>query len=135
MFQSMGPPPSPRFGHTLTVIQNKIYVFGGESVGTKNEDSSHVFILDCCKYIKKKTLSFLFVTLLCCIAKIKYPPEPGLSESEISNIDRVSNSTTATSTSINTSAKTELMRSSIETAEKVNSTLKPPMIPVANILL
>jgi hypothetical protein len=53
MFQSMGPPPSPRFGLTLTVIQQKIYVFGGESVGTKNEDSAHVFILDCCKCIKK----------------------------------------------------------------------------------
>lgn len=53
MFQNMGTPPSPRYGSTLTVIQNKIYVFGGECLTGKTDDSSHVYILDCCKYKKK----------------------------------------------------------------------------------
>ncbi|KAI8067639.1 uncharacterized protein B0P05DRAFT_620692 [Gilbertella persicaria] len=61
MFQSMGIPPSPRFGLTLTAIQKKIYVFGGESIG-KADDSLSLFVLDC--------------------TKIKYPPEPEPSESE-----------------------------------------------------
>lgn len=45
----MGTPPSPRYGLTLTVVQNKIYVFGGESISGKTDDGSHVYILDCCK--------------------------------------------------------------------------------------
>jgi hypothetical protein len=115
----MGPPPSPRFGLSLTVIQNKIYVFGGDSVGTKNEDSAHMFILDCCKvHTQKRRLYDLFVTFLFCVAKIKYPPEPETSESETSNIDRVRNSTTTTSTSNSNVTKTELLHSSIETAEQ-----------------
>ncbi|GAA5800821.1 hypothetical protein HPULCUR_006260 [Helicostylum pulchrum] len=66
MFQNMGTPPSPRYGSTLTVIQNKIYVFGGECLTGKTDDSSHVYILDC--------------------SKIKYKSE---SEDESSNVDRV----------------------------------------------
>ncbi|KAK4508865.1 uncharacterized protein ATC70_013488 [Mucor velutinosus] len=73
MFQSMGAPPSPRYGLSMTVIHNKIYVFGGDSVTGKTDDSAHVYTLDC--------------------SKIKYPPEPEASESENSNADRVQTST------------------------------------------
>ncbi|KAI8088133.1 hypothetical protein BDF21DRAFT_412536 [Thamnidium elegans] len=66
MFQNMGTPPSPRYGSTLTVVQNKIYVFGGECLTGKTDDSSHVYILDC--------------------SKIKYKSE---SEDESSNVNRV----------------------------------------------
>ncbi|KAF1801005.1 hypothetical protein FB192DRAFT_1328584 [Mucor lusitanicus] len=62
MFQSMGAPPSPRYGLSMTVIHNKIYVFGGDSVTGKTDDSAYVYTLDC--------------------SKIKYPPEPEASESE-----------------------------------------------------
>jgi N-acetylneuraminic acid mutarotase len=76
MFQNMGAPPSPRFGSTLTVIQSKIYVFGGESVSGKTEDSSHVYILDCCKVFYFLNLNvldqhiFTFLFLLCSQNKI-----------------------------------------------------------------
>ncbi|CAO3640182.1 unnamed protein product [Mucor fragilis] len=73
MFQSMGAPPSPRYGLSMTVIHNKIYVFGGDSVTGKTDDSAYVYTLDC--------------------SKIKYPPEPEASESENSNADRVQTST------------------------------------------
>lgn len=49
MFQSMGVPPSPRYGFTMSVIQNKIYVFGGDSMGGRVDDINQIFILDCCK--------------------------------------------------------------------------------------
>ncbi|KAI7904461.1 uncharacterized protein BX663DRAFT_505114 [Cokeromyces recurvatus] len=49
MFQGMGSPPSPRYGLSLTVIQNKIYVFGGDSINGKSDDSNYVYILDCSK--------------------------------------------------------------------------------------
>ncbi|KAI8970301.1 hypothetical protein BDF20DRAFT_838671 [Mycotypha africana] len=62
MFQSMGIPPSPRYGHTLTVFKNKLYVFGGDTDSEKNEDSTHVFTLDC--------------------AKIRYPPEPAVAKND-----------------------------------------------------
>ncbi|KAI8375222.1 hypothetical protein BD560DRAFT_393085 [Blakeslea trispora] len=55
MFRGMGQAPSPRYGHTLTVIRHCIYVFGGESPQGKSDDSTCLFILDC--------------------SKIKYPPE------------------------------------------------------------
>lgn len=97
MFQNMGAPPSPRFGATLTVIQNKIYVFGGESVSGKTEDTSYVYILDCGKcfflffnlYTSRKTCLYC----VHCVAKIKYPPEPEPSESETSNLDRATSAT------------------------------------------
>ncbi|GAN06947.1 conserved hypothetical protein [Mucor ambiguus] len=73
MFQSMGAPPSPRYGLSMTVIHNKIYVFGGDSVTGKTDDSAYVYTLDC--------------------SKIKYPPEPEASESENSNVDRAQTST------------------------------------------
>ncbi|KAL9552523.1 hypothetical protein MBANPS3_003736 [Mucor bainieri] len=69
----MGAPPSPRYGLSMTVIHNKIYVFGGDSVTGKTDDSAYVYTLDC--------------------SKIKYPPEPEASESENSNADRVQTST------------------------------------------
>lgn len=50
MFQSMGPPPSPRYGLSMTVIHNKIYVYGGDSVTGKTDDSAYVYTLDCCRF-------------------------------------------------------------------------------------
>ncbi|KAG1468788.1 hypothetical protein G6F56_003634 [Rhizopus delemar] len=54
-FQNMGAPPSARYATSLTLCQNKLYVYGGDSVYGKMEDGSYVYILDC--------------------SKIKYPPE------------------------------------------------------------
>lgn len=64
-FENMGTPPSPRYGSTLTVVQNKIYVFGGESIRGRPEDGSHIYILDCCKILKRPTfgLSYLLSSL------------------------------------------------------------------------
>ncbi|KAI8971129.1 hypothetical protein BDB01DRAFT_730974 [Pilobolus umbonatus] len=49
MLTNIGLPPSPRYGLTLTAIDKKLYLFGGESKTGKAEDASYVFILDCCK--------------------------------------------------------------------------------------
>lgn len=49
-FENMGQPPTPRYGATLTLVENKIYVFGGESLTGKSDDSTQVYILDCCKF-------------------------------------------------------------------------------------
>lgn len=50
MFQNMGSPPSPRYGHSLSVSGSKVYVVGGESVTGKTEDTAYVYILDCSKF-------------------------------------------------------------------------------------
>lgn len=92
MFQSMGAPPSPRYGLSMTVIHNKIYVFGGDSVTGKTDDSAYVYTLDCCKWVCKK-VGLNVIIYIYDIAKIKYPPEPEASESENSNADRVQTST------------------------------------------
>jgi hypothetical protein len=54
MFQSMGSPPSPRYGLSMTVIHNKIYVYGGDSVTGKTDDSAYVYTLDCCRFYSIK---------------------------------------------------------------------------------
>ncbi|KAG2172746.1 hypothetical protein INT43_000093 [Umbelopsis isabellina] len=54
MFQNMGPAPTPRYGHSLTAIKEKIYVFGG-LLPPKAEDPSLVHVLD--------------------TSRIKYPPD------------------------------------------------------------
>jgi len=57
MFQKMGPAPSPRFCHTMTAAQNKIYVFGGESANSPKPDEEGIMhILDTSK-IKYPSLS------------------------------------------------------------------------------
>lgn len=57
MFQNMGPAPSPRYGHSLTAIKDKIFVFGG-LLSPKAEDSNAVHVLD--------------------TSRIKYPPDAGV---------------------------------------------------------
>ena len=94
MFQSMGPPPSPRYGLSMTVIHNKIYVYGGDSVTGKTDDSAYVYTLDC--------------------SKIKYPPEPEASESESSNIDRVITSTVSSGNLNANKSQNQIMETSIE---------------------
>ncbi|KAG1047224.1 hypothetical protein G6F43_010318 [Rhizopus delemar] len=61
-FQNMGSPPSPRHGASLTLIQNRMFVYGGDSANGKMDDGSFVYILDC--------------------SKIKYPPENEILENE-----------------------------------------------------
>ncbi|KAG2173686.1 hypothetical protein INT43_005106 [Umbelopsis isabellina] len=47
MFQNMGPSPSPRAGHTMTAVKDKVLVLGGEPAnGIKSEDASMIYILD-----------------------------------------------------------------------------------------
>ncbi|KAI5812842.1 hypothetical protein BZA77DRAFT_133551 [Pyronema omphalodes] len=50
-FQNMGPSPSPRSGHTMTTVNNKIIVLGGEpSVPSKSqEELQMVYVLDTAK--------------------------------------------------------------------------------------
>ncbi|CEI92921.1 hypothetical protein RMCBS344292_07168 [Rhizopus microsporus] len=67
-FQNMGSPPSARYGATLTLNQNKIFVFGGDSLYGKVDDGSYVYILDC--------------------SKIKYPPEEVLEDERKTPIPR-----------------------------------------------
>lgn len=45
----MGSPPSPRHGASLTLIQNRMFVYGGNLANGKVDDGSFVYILDCCK--------------------------------------------------------------------------------------
>ncbi|CAG8720703.1 3983_t:CDS:2, partial [Scutellospora calospora] len=55
MFQKMGPTPNPRFHLTMTASQEKVMVFGGESIqGAKPDEDGLIHILD--------------------TSKIKYPP-------------------------------------------------------------
>jgi len=50
MFQNMGPAPTPRSGHTMTALKDKVYVLGGEPTnGMKSEDATMVYILDTSK--------------------------------------------------------------------------------------
>jgi Kelch motif len=49
MFQNMGPAPSPRYGHSLTAIQDKIFVIGG-LLPPKAEDPNLVHVLDTSEY-------------------------------------------------------------------------------------
>lgn len=49
MFQNMGPAPTPRYGHSLTAIKERIYVLGG-LLPPKAEDPSLVHVLDTCKH-------------------------------------------------------------------------------------
>jgi hypothetical protein len=51
MFQNMGPAPTPRSGHTMTALKDKVYVLGGEPAnGMKSEDATMVYILDTSKF-------------------------------------------------------------------------------------
>ncbi|CAO3563734.1 unnamed protein product [Mortierella alpina] len=46
LFQNMGPVASPRSGHTMCTIKDRIYVLGGESEQTKQEDSAQIYYLE-----------------------------------------------------------------------------------------
>ncbi|KAI8977696.1 hypothetical protein BDF20DRAFT_581865 [Mycotypha africana] len=48
-FQNMGPSPSPRFGLTMTSVNNRLFVIGGDNENAKMEDASLIYILDCLK--------------------------------------------------------------------------------------
>ncbi|KAI8642164.1 hypothetical protein BD408DRAFT_387626 [Parasitella parasitica] len=103
MFQGMGTPPSPRYGLSMTVIGSKIYVFGGESVAGKTDDSACVYALDC--------------------SKIKFPPEPETSEGENNKVDPAMTSTIRNS---NNSNATKSQNQTTET--KVVQNLELPQV-------
>ncbi|KAF9181997.1 Negative regulator of mitotic exit [Haplosporangium sp. Z 767] len=46
LFQSIGPVPGPRSGHTMVTIKDKIFVLGGESEQTRMEDAALVYYLE-----------------------------------------------------------------------------------------
>ncbi|PKC64038.1 hypothetical protein RhiirA1_537349 [Rhizophagus irregularis] len=48
-FPNLGPSPSPRFGLTMTLSQDKVYIFGGESFHTRPDEDGTIHILDTSK--------------------------------------------------------------------------------------
>ncbi|KAF9416851.1 Negative regulator of mitotic exit [Podila epigama] len=46
LFQNVGPVASPRSGHTMCTIKDRIFVLGGESEHTKTEDSALIYYLE-----------------------------------------------------------------------------------------
>ncbi|CEP12984.1 hypothetical protein [Parasitella parasitica] len=103
MFQGMGTPPSPRYGLSMTVIGSKIYIFGGDSIAGKTDDSAYVYTLDC--------------------SKIKYPPESEASESKNSNVDR------AMTTAIRDSSNSNATKSQHQMTEtRVEQDLELPQV-------
>ncbi|CAB4419759.1 unnamed protein product [Rhizophagus irregularis] len=53
-FPNLGPSPSPRFGLTMTLSQDKVYIFGGESFHTRPDEDGTIHILDTCKFYNSK---------------------------------------------------------------------------------
>ncbi|KAG0076800.1 Negative regulator of mitotic exit [Linnemannia elongata] len=49
LFQNVGPVASPRSGHTMCAIKDRIFVLGGESEHTKQEDSALIHVLELSK--------------------------------------------------------------------------------------
>ncbi|KAF9193461.1 Negative regulator of mitotic exit [Haplosporangium sp. Z 767] len=49
LFQNVGPVASPRSGHTMCTIKDRIFVLGGESEQTKLEDSALIYYLETTK--------------------------------------------------------------------------------------
>ncbi|KAF9581632.1 Negative regulator of mitotic exit, partial [Lunasporangiospora selenospora] len=49
LFQNIGPVASPRSGHTMCTIKDRIFVLGGESEQTKLEDSALIYFLETSK--------------------------------------------------------------------------------------
>ncbi|POG61098.1 hypothetical protein GLOIN_2v1706619 [Rhizophagus irregularis DAOM 181602=DAOM 197198] len=48
-FPNLGPSPSPRFGLTMTLSQDKVYIFGGDSFHTRPDEDGTIHILDTSK--------------------------------------------------------------------------------------
>ncbi|KAF9930433.1 Negative regulator of mitotic exit [Linnemannia zychae] len=46
LFQNVGPAPSPRSGHTMCTVKDKIFIIGGESQQSNMEDPAYIFNLD-----------------------------------------------------------------------------------------
>ncbi|KAF9957789.1 Negative regulator of mitotic exit [Mortierella alpina] len=60
LFQNVGPAPSPRSGHTMCTVKDKIFILGGESEQNRMEDSAQIYFVE--------------------IPKIRFPdsaPQPG----------------------------------------------------------
>ncbi|KAK3807119.1 MAG: hypothetical protein JOS17DRAFT_692295, partial [Linnemannia elongata] len=49
LFQNVGPVASPRSGHTMCTIKDRIFVLGGESEQTMQEDSALIHVLELSK--------------------------------------------------------------------------------------
>ncbi|KAG0362603.1 Negative regulator of mitotic exit [Podila minutissima] len=49
LFQNVGPAASPRSGHTMCTIKDKIFILGGESEMNKTEDSAQIYYLELSK--------------------------------------------------------------------------------------
>ncbi|KAF9317457.1 Negative regulator of mitotic exit [Podila horticola] len=49
LFQNVGPAASPRSGHTMCTIKDKIFILGGESEMNKTEDSAQIYCLELSK--------------------------------------------------------------------------------------
>ncbi|KAF9025835.1 Negative regulator of mitotic exit [Haplosporangium bisporale] len=49
LFQNVGPAASPRSGHTMCTIKDKIFILGGESELNQTEDSAQIYCLELSK--------------------------------------------------------------------------------------
>jgi hypothetical protein len=50
LFQNVGPVASARSGHAMCTIRDRIFVLGGESEQTKQEDSALIYYLETCMW-------------------------------------------------------------------------------------
>ncbi|KAF9132303.1 Negative regulator of mitotic exit [Mortierella sp. 14UC] len=46
LFQNVGPAPSPRSGHTMCAVKDKIFIIGGESEQSNMEDPAYIYYLE-----------------------------------------------------------------------------------------
>lgn len=61
LFQNVGPAASPRSGHTMCTIKDKIFILGGESEMNKTEDSAQIYCLELCKLRRIEERCSLFI--------------------------------------------------------------------------
>ncbi|KAF9149341.1 Negative regulator of mitotic exit [Linnemannia schmuckeri] len=46
LFQNVGPAPSPRSGHTMCTVKDKLFIIGGESEQSNMEDPTYIYYLE-----------------------------------------------------------------------------------------
>ncbi|KAI9231611.1 MAG: hypothetical protein BYD32DRAFT_375899, partial [Podila humilis] len=72
LFQNVGPAASPRSGHTMCTIKDKIFILGGESELNQTEDSAQIYCLELCK-LPKCVLLLMNIRLLISYNHLQQP--------------------------------------------------------------
>ena len=98
LFQNVGPAPSPRSGHTMCTVKDKIFILGGESEQNRMEDSAQIYFVEIRKFrwdfrarnlisayhVSRMTRRLILYSSLpwcstwCCVTQISQDPVPGL---------------------------------------------------------